>query len=65
MFTLAHGSSNIFVYHSGTLIDFETGVLEWMRPRLVAVKPGITDEEILEVGEGGIRFRSNFTRGNA
>jgi len=35
--------------HAGTLIDFETGILEWMRPRLKEVKPDITDDEILQV----------------
>ena len=33
----------------GTLIDFEAGILEWMRPRLQAAKADVTDDEILEV----------------
>lgn len=33
----------------GTLINFETGVLAELRPNLQAVKPHVTDEEILEV----------------
>jgi hypothetical protein len=33
----------------GTLIDFETGVLEWMRPRLQAAKADVTDDKILQV----------------
>jgi 2-haloalkanoic acid dehalogenase type II len=32
----------------GTLIDFETGVLDFVRPRLLRVKPEATDTEILE-----------------
>lgn len=34
---------------AGTLIDFETGILEWMRPRLKEAMPDITDDEILKV----------------
>jgi phosphoglycolate phosphatase-like HAD superfamily hydrolase len=33
----------------GTLIDFEAGILQWMRPRLQAAKADITDDEILRV----------------
>jgi phosphoglycolate phosphatase-like HAD superfamily hydrolase len=33
----------------GTLIDFEAGILQWMRPRLQAAKADITDDEILQV----------------
>jgi 2-haloalkanoic acid dehalogenase type II len=32
----------------GTLIDFETGVLEFARPRILRVRPEATDTEILE-----------------
>ncbi len=32
----------------GTLIDFETGVLEFARPRILRAKPSATDTEILE-----------------
>src|SRR5215203_1974901 len=32
----------------GTLIDFETGVLQFARPRILRVAPTATDTEILE-----------------
>ena len=32
----------------GTLIDFERGILDWMRPRILRVHPEITDTTILE-----------------
>ena len=32
----------------GTLIDFERGILEWLRPRLLKAKPQATDDEMLE-----------------
>ncbi len=32
----------------GTLIDFETGVLDFCRPRILRAKPDATDDEILE-----------------
>ncbi len=32
----------------GTLIDFETGVITWMKPRLQEVRPDISDEDILQ-----------------
>jgi hypothetical protein len=33
----------------GTLIDFEAGILQWMRPRLQAAKTDMTDDAILQV----------------
>lgn len=32
----------------GTLIDFETGILDWMRPRVLRVRPECSDTAILE-----------------
>jgi 2-haloalkanoic acid dehalogenase type II len=32
----------------GTLINFEAGILQWMRPRLQAAKADVTDDEILQ-----------------
>ncbi|MGH6954587.1 MAG: HAD-IA family hydrolase [Alphaproteobacteria bacterium] len=32
----------------GTLIDFEAGVLDWMRPRILKERPACADGEILE-----------------
>lgn len=32
----------------GTLIDFETGVLDWVKPRILRVKPAAGDQEMLE-----------------
>lgn len=32
----------------GTLIDFETGVLNWIKPRILRVRPEATDQEMLE-----------------
>ncbi|HEX2134996.1 MAG TPA: HAD-IA family hydrolase [Microvirga sp.] len=32
----------------GTLIDFETGVLDFVRPRILRTNPEVTDTEILE-----------------
>jgi 2-haloalkanoic acid dehalogenase type II len=32
----------------GTLIDFEAGVLDFLRPRILPVKPDATDDELLE-----------------
>lgn len=32
----------------GTLIDFESGVLNWVRPRVLRAKPEATDQEMLE-----------------
>lgn len=32
----------------GTLIDFESGVLDFCRPRILPIKPSATDDEILE-----------------
>lgn len=32
----------------GTIIDFETGILNWLRPRILPAHPKATDNEILE-----------------
>jgi len=32
----------------GTIIDFETGILNWLRPRVLPTNPKATDDEILE-----------------
>ena len=32
----------------GTLIDFETGILDFLRPRILPVKPDASDQELLE-----------------
>lgn len=45
----------------GTLIDFEQGVLDFARPRLLRAKPEISDTEILETYAGSqseVRTRS-------
>ncbi len=42
----------------GTLIDFETGVLDFARPRILPVKPDAADDEILEAyarAQGAVR----------
>lgn len=45
----------------GTLIDFEQGVLDFFRPRLLRAKPELTDTEILETYasvQGEVRGRA-------
>ena len=45
----------------GTLIDFEQGVLDFARPRLLPAKPEISDTEILEAyagAQGEVRTRA-------